>query len=379
MSSLKKTVYILILITLGLLLAISFTEITTRILAPDWLKVKMEKVRSDGIFFMGTDEEFPVIKENNKIKSLIPNSKFTVSHYEYKNIARTDDYGGRITQNSGQEDITIFLGDSFTFGVGVEDEETFVNLLSKDSKKHRNINLGVPGGAITNQLDILEMRHKELGNPKLYVFTVFLGNDLVDIYSLNMNQQPNSDLISSNYGLFWRINKFTNRNKLLNKFYSLQFIKQKVLNMINSGNTKLMDPIFMTSIKNNQYLPLAISYYNEDLLKLNKLSEELDFDFFFILIPDVIQIDQERMASKATYYNLNTDDLDFGLPNTAMHKILSQNKVKFIDITDCLKDDTQMKMLYYIYDNHLTKYGHQSVTRCIRESEYYADIIQRTN
>ena len=52
------------------------------------------------------------------------------------------------------------MGDSFAFGVGVDDRQTYVNLLDLKSSL-RYLNLGVPGSALPNHLDIIEYRHVE--------------------------------------------------------------------------------------------------------------------------------------------------------------------------------------------------------------------------
>lgn len=58
----------------------------------------------------------------------------------------TDEYGFRRTANNSDAGHTIlFLGDSCTFGVGVDDQETFVSLLQNRLPATRCVNGGVPG------------------------------------------------------------------------------------------------------------------------------------------------------------------------------------------------------------------------------------------
>ncbi|MDI9245563.1 hypothetical protein [Marinobacter sp. CHS3-4] len=71
----------------------------------------------------------------------------------------------------------MFLGDSFTFGLGANDEEVFTELLDQSSGQ-TYLNAGVPGYSNDQQLvlldSLLEYRPKEL------VWVVYLGNDLLD-------------------------------------------------------------------------------------------------------------------------------------------------------------------------------------------------------
>lgn len=71
----------------------------------------------------------------------------------------------------------MFLGDSFTFGLGVNDDEVFTRLLSE--KTGRNVlNAGVPGYANDQQLMLLEKLTDY--RPAEVVWVVYLGNDLLD-------------------------------------------------------------------------------------------------------------------------------------------------------------------------------------------------------
>lgn len=84
---------------------------------------------------------------------------------------------GRLT---GDPDI-FFVGDSFTFGLGVNDSETFVAALNRKHSEDtvRFSNLGVPGYAPDQSLlalePILEFQ------PSSVIWVVYLGNDLLDI------------------------------------------------------------------------------------------------------------------------------------------------------------------------------------------------------
>lgn len=71
----------------------------------------------------------------------------------------------------------MFLGDSFTFGLGVDDDQVFTELLNQ-SAEETYLNAGVPGYSNDQQLLLLEklMAYR----PKELVWVVYLGNDLLD-------------------------------------------------------------------------------------------------------------------------------------------------------------------------------------------------------
>ena len=71
----------------------------------------------------------------------------------------------------------MFLGDSFTFGLGVNDDEVFTGLLSERTGRDV-LNVGVPGYANDQQLILLEKLTDY--HPAEVVWVVYLGNDLLD-------------------------------------------------------------------------------------------------------------------------------------------------------------------------------------------------------
>ena len=90
--------------------------------------------------------------EKNKFISYAPYGKTKLSHFECENTINIDKYGGRKTSSEQRifSDTTkrvLFLGDSFTFGVGVEDDEVFCSLLQKDIDI-KLLNFGRPGSSL---------------------------------------------------------------------------------------------------------------------------------------------------------------------------------------------------------------------------------------
>ena len=71
----------------------------------------------------------------------------------------------------------MFLGDSFTFGLGVNDDEVFAELLNQSSDL-THLNAGVPGYSNDQQLLLLDtlMEYR----PAKVIWVVYLGNDLLD-------------------------------------------------------------------------------------------------------------------------------------------------------------------------------------------------------
>lgn len=76
--------------------------------------------------------------------------------------------------------LVALLGDSFTFGRGVGDEETFAALLPQFTRRPlRVVNAGLPGIGVPRAVGRYQ-RHVRPLAPDVVVLVVFLGNDLSD-------------------------------------------------------------------------------------------------------------------------------------------------------------------------------------------------------
>ena len=83
--------------------------------------------------------------------------------------------------DSRKQPLVAALGDSFTFGFGVRDDETFVHWLDEQVRPDGCVaNFAVPGTSTDQQALLLERRLVHF-HPSVVILVVYLGNDLVDI------------------------------------------------------------------------------------------------------------------------------------------------------------------------------------------------------
>ncbi|MCI0443965.1 SGNH/GDSL hydrolase family protein [bacterium] len=269
------------------------------------------------------------------------------------------------------------LGDSFSFGLGVKDEETFINLMCKNSDAVY-LNLGAPGSSIPNQLDILEFRHKELGSPGLYVFVFYLGNDFSDMIRY---YEDSSNEESKNSGVM----DFIKDGSFIQRSYVAQFLLHYVSEESGS-RTKHKSHYFQTPdghrISSSIYLLMSHSKpysieaekdLNRSLDRLKSLSKNLHFSPEFIVIPDKHQTDLDLFNKQASVFSLSTDTLDRSYPDRFLEKHLEQRKIPYLDVMACLKDHPGM---YYKNDDHLTAAGHRVVADCIHRNAERLTLLE---
>ena len=91
----------------------------------------------------------------------------------------TDLHGFRNTMPWPAQADIVAVGDSFVFGFGVNDDQTWIRLLADSLPGSRVINLGLPGQGPQQYLRAYEKFGVAL-KPKLLLFGLFPGNDVVD-------------------------------------------------------------------------------------------------------------------------------------------------------------------------------------------------------
>jgi hypothetical protein len=149
-------------------------EVTSRWLAPI----------SAGARYLNLDGE-PIVVLGEDPCPFEPNLVFRQVAAEFDVRVTTSAAGNRVPADEDPK--LVFLGDSFTFGQGLADNETFAALYCS-ALNESCANLGFPGTGTAQQVDILERflkeRHWRPREVKLFMLvmtgTLLGGNDLLD-------------------------------------------------------------------------------------------------------------------------------------------------------------------------------------------------------
>lgn len=119
--------------------------------------------------------------------ALTPDWQGKHRHHDFDVSYRTDANGFRqqpaITSDYGSPSIAL-LGDSFTFGFGVEDDETFAALMARADSGRNYLNFGIPGYSTDQQFLQMGQQSLKQGNTQTvnhYLLVFYLGNDILDI------------------------------------------------------------------------------------------------------------------------------------------------------------------------------------------------------
>ncbi len=144
-----------------------------------------------------SDQLEPGLLQHDKLLgwALVPDARGTHTHHDFSTEYRIGTNGFRFdpaVSGENHSEIEAILGDSFTFGLGVKDSETFISQLNRQSGAQRRfINCAVPGYS-TDQEILIAQRDVMKLKPRRLWLAVCLVNDLIDIlhpYPMQANRQ----------------------------------------------------------------------------------------------------------------------------------------------------------------------------------------------
>ena len=367
MKGLSKVV--LINLTLIIIICIGF-ELALRIWTPDFLIKKMSALHSSLDSLASNDRSWPIEKKDGIVVGFKPNSSFNVYHNEYQYVAHTDEYGFRSNHinyhDTGSHEIIPVLGDSWVFGLGVKDFETFLRILQNNSRNISYLNGGIPGSCLANQIDIIEKRVHELPHFDRVFFGFYLGNDLEDLLKYDSSSAIETKN-KTHKGLLWTMNIWLN-SSILRHSYLVQYTKAGTIRLINrSSQDKIVSGGFLIMDKRNvKEIAQAKSRLHEQLERLKKIEDRLGFRSFFFLLPSKFQIGDELRQEQCNYYNLDSQFIDPEIPRRLVSDELKQFEFTFVDLTYCMRKLRNPERCFYVRD-HLNSLGNEALFNCLKD------------
>ncbi len=336
-------------------------------------------------------------RKSHKIKSyyyhhdLRPNAKWT-ENWGYQNAEIfTNNLGfkdKKIQKVNFKKHNILFIGDSFTEGVGVEYQNTFVGKIDKKintvSNDHRVLNAGVVSYSPIVILSKLNYLINIKNYPITKVFVVLCNGDIHDdLYRYNEIDKnyvvSHNDFL--NIKILVDINNFLKSNTI-----TYQFIKRitPLSNLFKSLKTdipdfKNYDLSQVLSILNtlpdqkhmhnknefDKWGKLGLEKSKNYINQINKLLTERNIDFSLIYLEEPI-------------FMLNDIKSDFY--KDFWSDVALENNIDFIFIGDFHKNENDKFKIYreffFIGDNHFNDKGNGVVAKeILKKSEYLQKLI----
>lgn len=287
-----------------------------------------------------------------------PSSTYRQTNPEFDTVIKINSRSMRddeIGEKRPGEYRILCLGDSFTFGVGVNLEDTWLkiaerSLMSRGKSGFRFLNAGGKTAAPV-AYEFLSREGMSL-RPDMVIVQVFFGNDFYDVAEYEEpasrpaqpqpGPPPRASLrsrISRNIRLIdflW--------NRIISIDYADRLLFRQNLRYGNRG-------IFL---KDHPALERRLVDKELDYLgRIARFCDEKKLPLFVLLIPDKLQVLKKDLLTGERYF--------YRKPNQIMGDFLKENKIRFLDLLDEFEKSPagELRDYYYVRDLHFTKSGHE--------------------
>jgi SGNH hydrolase-like domain, acetyltransferase AlgX len=268
----------------------------------------------------------------------------------------------------------VAIGDSFTFGHGVEGEDAYPRVLERllDARLPAGVqvvNAGVPGRWVDEYY--LELRERSLRlDPNLVVVGLFVGNDIdgedarthvwkeVDEKGRPLKIDENDARIEEGYRV----------ERVRKARWTLPVIRDSHLaQLVFDAARAVRDEIEPPRLKEAavfapDYSPetqTALARVEDLLLAMRDLSASHGARLLIVLIPLREQIYPERRRGQ--------EDLDWDKPQRILGEFLERSGIDWLDLRPALTAATSGAPLYFETDSHWTPRGHAVAASAIAE------------
>ena len=357
-----------ILLSLSLLFCFAIVEIGVRILVKDRLH-----------YF--PHPRFLYQPDKYRGYKLAKNSRgvFRDTQNEYIARADTNSLGMRDYEYGEKGENTfriLVLGDSFTFGAGVEFEDTFVKQLESilrqknDGKKYEVINAGVMGYGTDQEYYYL----KEWGfklKPDLVIVAFYIQNDVEDVMIGAINHYTVKD--GYLFDLFEHKQKERRKNFLERNSRAYEFFEDRVNNLLIKKGLKKKPwessgiPLDM-KFRLKKYPPKLEEAMNKTkgfFKGIDSLEKHIGGKSLILLIPGRNQVFEGWWLKDLDRFHENPSNYSITRINDELADFAKENKIPFLDLLPSQREYEKKIDLFLPVDPHWNKEGHKLVAKTI--------------
>ena len=348
----KKFMGNIILLVISTTLCVVVLEIGLRIFAPQIVVCKINyEWRQD-------DNVLPYVPKENYTGNMILKDQFDAA-------LTTNSHGFRgrselaIEKSDGVKRIA-FIGDSFTFGWGVDDDEVFVSLFEEkfkgSGKEIETINAAVYGYDIVQYREVFDRLIKY--NPDVIFLGFCLENDF-NITPLKGSGSADKSIRVERMGMASRVRNIINNMHIVAMIRDRLYITfPKIRNFMLSAGINNKRDIFLEEY--TSVLTASLNKTEKIIVSMKNEAEARGIEFCIILIPLKEQIYCREEINRFPGYDIDR-------PNHVMEDMLKRLGVEYVDLLPLLVKERERssKRLYFDIDPHWTAYGHERVSEIL--------------
>ena len=260
----------------------------------------------------------------------------------------------------------LFVGDSFTFGYGVEEEDGYVRVVEgklngKGEGNYQVLAKGVPAWWTDSYYLYLKTRGLAL-EPDVVVIGLFMGND-IDVgdpdnavwNEVDANGLPKSTLskrVRIDQGHRVRVKRKTRwKVPVLRNSHVFQLCWTAVQRVLRIFKPKVQGAI-MYQHDYSEDTEAMIKKVEQLLLGMAEMSRAAGGQFAVVMIPERFQVHPQYRTDA---------DLDYDKPQRLFGEFFTHNGIPHLDLLPILRAQAESsgELLYYQRDSHFTRAGYK--------------------
>ena len=328
------------------------------------------RVAWDGFYVKGE-----AYSQRDPVRGWVNRPNIVVSYGEPEFVTKVshDSHGFRGAEVSptpapGRTRILV-LGDSFAYGVGVEDDETFSAVLARRDPTLDVINAGVNGYGTNQQLLLLRDQGRQL-QPDVVLVAFFWNDAANNLHSHVRFRLEDGKLVYPTPLDLPAEEIVAPRRPVLRQSYTYRFASDrlKVLGFRLKG--LLGRPQAASWLREGEHAEaweLAFALLRE----VNRVATEAGARMALVIIPDQVQV-------HPGFETVGLTEDDYQVQDRLL-RFAKQEGVPAIDLLPALRADhaAHGELLYYRRDRHLTARGHEVAARAIYEGLRSSGVLDR--
>lgn len=344
-------------ITIGVLLAFALAEAGIRVYQ-SWIK---NSERMDPGFIL-YDEQLGW--------RLAPDWSGQHVHADYQVSYQTNSEGFRAIKSSSEDsNIIAVIGDSFTFGLGVHNNENFVQLLDERNTGTSFHNYSVPGYSNDQQWLLLQQQ-ADLAAADHVLWVVYLGNDLFD----NLLPFP----LQAEHAKPWLDIK---EGQLIVQNVPVPLIRkppERFRDDLHRLNSPLVDSSVRRLLGKSRLIGLILDKWFPTTIEVNSLNQHFarEIDVFALVLNEfsriigqnkltlVLMPGRSYVESEASYSATYQEFFRSQITNLA-----KERSIDLIDLANTLRTlyKSTGESLFHPNDGHLDVSGHRHVAEILQK------------
>lgn len=370
-TSKKSPGFKILLILFGFLLGLILSEISIRILVGKKIITLDNSIKTDTRIFSATRNytHKPFSSRTNQLGDI--RTSWFINRLGF----RDGDYSFEKPKNTLR---LLTLGDSLTFGLGVEGSESFPKILEGElnrnsglDKFYEVLNMGILGYGPVEYLNT----YLEVGRtfkPDILIVGFFLGNDSLDSLWFDINKKAISLKSFPDKLVPFELNEF-----LKNNSYLWLFLLQKYYGWVQSQSVDNIKLVFQNDVKahmlydvqidpSGQYMKKSWDLTEQALEKISAVAAKNKTRIVILLLPTKEQIiPDEWKKVKTGGHNVDQRLYSDSAPRKIMLALCQKYNWNCLDLQDPLRDQDDLEGLFVKDDFHLRRRGNEVVSKLI--------------